>query len=241
MVASSIAAKAILGRRKLSAELYLTVPNGTSRNFQIGPLGFEAVDATDAYQPFEFLLHSLRPAGAASWLRSRVGHRCEWRPWGGGGERQCAAQIRVTWEPATRCKLHVPWNQGEVAMGIFSSIMEKIFHAPEASAAPAPAAAAPSAAAQPATGSPAPTVDVVDVLTKKATQKGGGGNWQTSIVDLLKLLDLDSSLTARKELADELNVHVGADGTAEQNIALHHGVMQKLAENGGNVPDSMKA
>jgi len=78
------------------------------------------------------------------------------------------------------------------------------------------------------------------VLTKLAASKGGGGNWRTSIVDLLKLLDLDSSLAARKDLAQELNVHAGADGTAEQNIALHKAVMKKVAENGGKVPDSMK-
>ena len=73
-----------------------------------------------------------------------------------------------------------------------------------------------------------------------AAAKGGGGNYQTSIVDLLKLLDLDSSLSARKELANELNVHVGADGSAEENVALHKAVMQKLAENGGVVPDSLR-
>ena len=61
-------------------------------------------------------------------------------------------------------------------------------------------------------------------------------NWKTSIVDLLKLLDLDSSLAARKELAAELNVRAGADGSAEQNIALHKAVLAKLAANGGNVP-----
>jgi hypothetical protein len=82
-------------------------------------------------------------------------------------------------------------------------------------------------------------VDVEAVLISMASQKGG--NWQTSIVDLLKLLDLDSSLSARKELGDELNVHAGADGSAEQNIALHKAVMQKLAENGGKVPAGMKA
>ena len=132
-------------------------------------------------------------------------------------------------------------------MSIFGSIMEKIFHSAEAAtpggspaAAPATSAAAP-AGAPAATGSPSPSpVDVADVLTQKAAQAGGGGNWQTSIVDLLKLLNLDSSLTARKELGSELNVHAGADGTAEQNIALHKAVMQKLAENGGKVPDSMK-
>ena len=73
-----------------------------------------------------------------------------------------------------------------------------------------------------------------------ASMKGGGGNYQSSIVDLLKLLDLDSSLNARKELAKELNVHVGADGSAEENIALHKAVMEKLAENGGVIPDSLR-
>jgi hypothetical protein len=59
-------------------------------------------------------------------------------------------------------------------------------------------------------------------------------------VDLLKLLDLDSSLTARKDLAQELSVRAGADGGAEQNIALSKAVMQQLAANGGKVPDSLK-
>ena len=129
-------------------------------------------------------------------------------------------------------------------MGIFGSIMDKIFHHPAAAqAAPAaPAAAAPAEAAAPAPA-PAPVpqnVDVGAVLSEMASMKGGGGNYQTSIVDLLKLLDLDSSLAARKELADELNVHVGADGSAEENIALHKAVMAKLAENGGVVPDSVR-
>jgi hypothetical protein len=83
-------------------------------------------------------------------------------------------------------------------------------------------------------------VDIDAVLSKLASQKGGGGNYRQSIVDLLKLLDLDSSLGARKELAQELNVHAGADGSAEQNIALHKAVMRKIEENGGKVPDSMK-
>ncbi len=73
-----------------------------------------------------------------------------------------------------------------------------------------------------------------------ADDKGGGGNWRSSIVDLLKLLDLDSGLGARKELAEELNVHAGEHGSAEQNIALHNAVMQKLADNGGVAPDSLK-
>jgi hypothetical protein len=84
------------------------------------------------------------------------------------------------------------------------------------------------------------SVDVDAVLSKLASQKGGGGNWRTSIVDLLKLLDMDSSLQTRKQLANELNVHAGADGSAEENIALHRAVVQKIADNGGKVPDSLR-
>jgi len=131
-------------------------------------------------------------------------------------------------------------------MGIFGDIMNKIFHhpaaTPAAAPAPAPAAAdaAPAPAAAPEAAAPAAPVDVGAVLSAMADAQGGGGNYQESIVDLLKLLGLDSSLDARKELANELNVHVGADGTAEENIALHKAVMDKLAENGGVVPDSLR-
>jgi hypothetical protein len=83
-------------------------------------------------------------------------------------------------------------------------------------------------------------VDIDAVLSNLASQKGGGGNYHQSIVDLLKLLDLDSGLAARKELAEELNVHAGAHGSAEQNIALHKAVVRKLEENGGKVPETMK-
>jgi hypothetical protein len=83
-------------------------------------------------------------------------------------------------------------------------------------------------------------VDIDAVLSQLASQKGGGGNYRQSIVDLLKLLDLDSSMSARKELAEELNVNAGAHGSAEQNIALHRAVVRALEQNGGKVPDSMK-
>ena len=128
-------------------------------------------------------------------------------------------------------------------MSLFGKIMNKIFHhssarQPEVAGAgaesPQPGQAATPAAA------PAQNVDVGAVLSEMAAAKGGGGNYKSSIVDLLKLLDLDSSLQARKELANELNVHAGADGSAEENIALHKAVMQKLAENGGVVPDSIR-
>ncbi len=126
-------------------------------------------------------------------------------------------------------------------MGFFSKILDKLgFDAGEAKVAamlatppaPAPAAGAPAAPVPVAIA----VVDVVAQLEAKATAGGNKLNWRTSIVDLLKLLDLDSSLAARKELAAELNVRAGADGTAEQNIALHKAVLAKLAANGGNVP-----
>ena len=145
-------------------------------------------------------------------------------------------------------------------MGLFSKIADRIFgrkDAPASTSKPAapakpaaviftgsendPKVSPPSHAPAPAT--PAPTAEPVDVeavLTALAAEKGGASDWRRSIVDLLKLLDLDSSLNARKELAQELNVHAGADGSAEENIALHKAVMQKLEENGGKVPASMK-
>jgi 3-oxoacyl-ACP reductase-like protein len=134
-------------------------------------------------------------------------------------------------------------------MSIFGSIMDKIFHhssaapstaAPAANASAAPAAPAPVAASTPTAAAPAQAVDVGAVLTEMASMKDGGGNYQSSIVDLLKLLDLNSSLDARKQLAEELNVHDGEPGTPEENIALHKAVMNKLAENGGVVPNSLR-
>jgi hypothetical protein len=125
-------------------------------------------------------------------------------------------------------------------MSIFSKIKDAIFGR-KANAQPVPETAG-AAPVQPApTFNPTPeTVDVGAVLDNLAEAKGGGGNYKTSIVDLLKLLDLDSSLAERKELATELGVNVGEPGSAEQNIALHRAVMQKLAENGGIVPASMR-
>ena len=128
-------------------------------------------------------------------------------------------------------------------MSIFGKIKDAIFrhHAAQQQSQPVPETAG-AAPAQPApTFNPTPqSVDVGAVLDNLAQAHGGGGNYKSSIVDLLKLLDLDSSLDARKQLADELNVHAGADGSAEENIALHKAVMQKLAENGGIVPASMR-
>lgn len=139
-------------------------------------------------------------------------------------------------------------------MSIFGNILNKVFHR-DAAKAPAPTPTAPKPQSTPAAGqaaqpqptpTPAPvpvqqSVDVGAVLDAMAGMKSDhGGNYRSSIVDLLKLLDLDSSLAARKELAEELNVHAGEHGSAEQNIALHRAVMNKLAENGGIVPDDLR-
>jgi len=131
-------------------------------------------------------------------------------------------------------------------MSLFGDILSRIFHAAGAApaAAPSPQKPAPQqpAAQKPAQpAAPAQRVDVEKVLSDLAAKKGGGGNWRTSIVDLLKLLDLDSSLAARKQLGQELGVHAGADGSAEQNIALQKAVWAKLAENGGHVPASLRS
>ena len=127
-------------------------------------------------------------------------------------------------------------------MGILSSIFDKLRGRGSSqqgtAAQPTTTASQPSGqAGQQAT---LENVDVDNVLADMASKKGGGGNYRESIVDLLKLLDLDSSLNARKELAAELNVNAAAHGSAEQNIALHNAVMRKVAENGGKVPESMK-
>jgi hypothetical protein len=148
-------------------------------------------------------------------------------------------------------------------MGFFSKILDKLRHhatpdataggsgaAPTRPAGPpggaggggvvANAGAAATATAGGGASGSIQNVDIDAVLKNLAAKKGGGGNYRESIVDLLKLLDLDSSLDARKELAAELGVNAGAHGSAEQNIALHKAVMRKVAENGGVVPASMR-
>ena len=145
-------------------------------------------------------------------------------------------------------------------MGILSNIFHKIFPsshpavaqqkqapAPAPAAAPAaqPQAAPASPATAPAAQSPAAPaalseVDVEAILNAKAQQAGQPLNWRTSIVDLLKLLDLDSSLQSRKELAQELNYTGDTGDSAKMNVWLHRQVMNKLAANGGKVPADLK-
>jgi hypothetical protein len=136
---------------------------------------------------------------------------------------------------------------GVFAMSIFGTIMHKIFGGSPASAAPADAGAATPEApapgmtpAAPGSGASMPQVDVSAVLTDMAAKNGQGLNWQKSIVDLMKLLGLDSSLEQRKLMADELGYSGDTNDSATMNVWLHKQVMQKLAENGGMVPDSLK-
>jgi 3-oxoacyl-ACP reductase-like protein len=127
-------------------------------------------------------------------------------------------------------------------MSVFGSIMSAIFGQPAAAQA-APAAApssAPASAAAASPGAPPVAVDVEDILTKLAARSKEKLDWRKSIVDLMKLLDLDSSLAARKELAQELKYSGDTNDSASMNIWLHKQVMTKLAENGGKVPSELK-
>ena len=113
----------------------------------------------------------------------------------------------------------------------------------KAEAAPSATSSAPSAGAvAPASTGAAPqqSVDVAAVVSGLAAQKKEKLDWRHSIVDLMKVLDLDSSLAARKELAEELGYKGELNGSAEMNIWLHKAVMKKLAENGGKVPADLK-
>lgn len=117
-------------------------------------------------------------------------------------------------------------------MSIFSRIKDAIFGSP-AEAAPAEAQAGGAIAES-------VMVDVEQILNDLAAKSKQKLNWKTSIVDLMKLLDLDSSFAARKELAQELDYSGDMNDSASMNIWLHKQVMNKLAENGGKVPDDLK-
>ena len=132
-------------------------------------------------------------------------------------------------------------------MSIFGSIVSAIFGhkaaAPGTTAATGSSAApsaAPSAPLPGATGKPMTRAEVEAMIAKVAAGQKEDYNWKQSIVDLMKLLNLDSSLNARKELAQELGYTGALNGSAEMNVWLHQQVMTKLAESGGKVPDSLK-
>src|ERR1700692_2408744 len=129
-------------------------------------------------------------------------------------------------------------------MSIFGKIMSAIFGT-SANATPASGgAAAPASGGAASSGSasaaPAQSVDVAPILDKAVAAKGEKLAWRTSIVDLMKALDIDSSLTARKELAHELGYTGDTNDSASMNIWLHKQVMSKLAANGGKLPPEIK-
>jgi hypothetical protein len=132
-------------------------------------------------------------------------------------------------------------KKGSVTMSIFSKIMGAIFgtNADAATAGSASAGAA-STAASTRAGSPAPSIDVAPILDNAVAAKKEKLEWRTSIVDLMKALDIDSSLSARKELAKELNYSGDTNDSAAMNVWLHKQVMTKLAANGGKLPADLK-
>jgi hypothetical protein len=131
-------------------------------------------------------------------------------------------------------------------MSIFGKIMSAIFGTKADTApgaAPAAGGAAPAGGPPPAAGSsvaPAQSVDVAPILDKAVAAKGEKLAWRTSIVDLMKALDIDSSFSARKELAKELGYTGDSNDSASMNIWLHKQVMTKLAANGGKLPPEIK-
>ena len=132
-------------------------------------------------------------------------------------------------------------------MSIFGKIMSAIFgtsaNATPASggaAAPASGGAASSGSASAAPAAPAQTVDVAPILDKAVAAKKEKLEWRTSIVDLMKALDIDSSLTARKELAKELHYTGDTNDSATMNMWLHKQMMAQLAANGGKLPADVK-
>ena len=128
-------------------------------------------------------------------------------------------------------------------MSVFGDIMSAIFGHSASAATPGSATTTPisapsgTTAAKPANQA---NVDVAAVLDSLAKQKKQRLKWRTSMVDLMKLLDLDSSATARKHLAQELHYQGDMKNSAKMNVWLHKQVMVKLAENGGKVPDELK-
>jgi hypothetical protein len=137
-------------------------------------------------------------------------------------------------------------------MSIFGNIMSAIFKSASPAASTQPAAPPPASTSDARTKAPGTAesgaatatlerVDVAVVLTNLASQNREKLDWRRSIVDLMKLLNLDSSLAARKQLAQELHYSGDMNDTASMNIWLHRQVMQKLAENGGRVPADLTA
>jgi len=134
-------------------------------------------------------------------------------------------------------------------MSVFGSILSAIFGSKHAADVTATAGSSPPPASSPTTSAaagaqvakPISGADVEAILAKLAAEQRENLDWRNSIVDLMKLLKLDSGLGARKQLAQELGYSGALDGSAAMNVWLQKQVMTKLAESGGKVPDSLKA
>jgi hypothetical protein len=125
-------------------------------------------------------------------------------------------------------------------MSIFGKIMSAIFGKADAAPAGGGAAAGGGSTGGAAAAPAAATVDVAPILDKAVAAKGEKLAWRTSIVDLMKALDIDSSLGARKDLAKEIGYTGDTNDSASMNIWLHKQVMAKLAANGGKLPPDIK-
>jgi Domain of unknown function (DUF3597) len=123
-------------------------------------------------------------------------------------------------------------------MGLFNNLMSKIFGT-ASSAAPSQPSSAPASAGSGGASPAAQTVDVAAVLDGLAAKNPEKLDWKHSIVDLMKLVGMDSSLTARKQLAAELNYTGNPNDSASMNVWLHKEVLKKLSENGGKVPQEL--
>src|SRR5215472_8397084 len=135
-----------------------------------------------------------------------------------------------------RCRWEGRATTQEEKMSVFGNIVSAIFGSKHAAGVTAAAGPAGAPAAKPIS-----KADVEAILAKLADEQDEDLDWKSSIVDLMKLLKLDSGLGARKQLAQELGYTGALDGSAAMNVWLQKQVMTKLAESGGKVPDSLKA
>ena len=153
------------------------------------------------------------------------------------GEAQAAPAPQTSSSTSTASSTPSPGAPSTAPAG---PLAPDVGNATASAGAPSPGSVASAGSSSTAGATPTGTVDVAAVLNGLASKNSQKLDWKHSIVDLMKLLDLDSSLTARKSLAEELHYSGSTDDSATMNIWLHKQVMQKLAENGGKVPEDLK-
>jgi hypothetical protein len=162
-------------------------------------------------------------------------------------DNRLCRRVRACWRfsrslISSRQRSSVQIGQRSDAMSIFGNIMSAIFGSHAASAAPLPPSASSGPAAAPGSTASAATatVDVAAILDKAVAAQKEKLEWRTSIVDMMKALNLDSSLAARKELAKELKYTGDTNDTAKMNVWLHQQMMKNLVANGGKLPADIK-